>query len=430
MERKKGIPLVAIIIFVVLLVAIVITCTIILRTSGKENNTQNTLSFSENDNQVIEEPKEETGEEIDNEDTINRDEEIQQAYKLAGNGKTFAKYAIYATGGFDTDNNNLDNTTKLQLAMSYVTNSDMDQESATRAIKKETVENYAKDIFETTDNIEYTDFTLYNNDTNFTENYKTMGYVYNEENETYEISENDVDENTPPQITEVVTKAVKYSDKIEIYVKPLFIKTFYSDEIQGMGCEIFGNYDFQNKEYPAENSLIAIAYKDYEEVLKSTYEKDIDKYKFKEVQDNLDLNKISEYKYTFIKTESGYKIKSLEKTKTNEDPVDETPKEMTAQEKQIFNSKFEEYVGESKTGTEAQMIIDEIINSNNTNKEDISKIINVTIDNEKLELEGDKVENLNELITSYKDKIDTGATYSIKANYKSGLITTITLTQQ
>ena len=101
MERRKGIPLVAIIIFIALLVAIVITCTIILRTSGNENsnNNQNTASLQEtNNNTTAEEPTEEEGEEIDNEDMINSDTEIQEAYKLAGNGKTFAKYAIYATG--------------------------------------------------------------------------------------------------------------------------------------------------------------------------------------------------------------------------------------------------------------------------------------------------------------------------------------------
>lgn len=430
MERRKGIPLVAIIIFIALLVAIVITCTIILRTSGNENsnNNQNTASLQEtNNNTTAEEPTEEEGEEIDNEDMINSDTEIQEAYKLAGNGKTFAKYAIYATGGFNTDDNNLKNETKLQLAMAQVTNSDMDAESTTRAVKREKVQEYAEKIFENTDDIEYTDFSLYDSDTNFTSIYKTIGYVYNEENDTYEVRENEVEENTPSQVTELVTRAVKYSDKIEIYVKPLFIRTFYSNEVQGMGCEIFGNYNFQTKEYPQEDSLIAIAYTDYEGVLQSTYEKDIDRYKYKEVSENIDLNKINEYMYTFVKVDGQYKLKSFEKitTEAPETNVSEETTEMTDEEKQSFNAKFEEYVGENKTGTEAQMLVDEIINSNETNT---NHTINLTLDNEKAELEDEDIAQLNELIRTYRDRINTGATYSIKANYRGGLITTITIT--
>ena len=38
MERRRGIPLVALVIFVALLVAIILTCTIILGANKKDNN--------------------------------------------------------------------------------------------------------------------------------------------------------------------------------------------------------------------------------------------------------------------------------------------------------------------------------------------------------------------------------------------------------
>ena len=59
--------------------------------------------------------------------------------------------------------------------MAQVTNSDMDAESTTRAVKREKVQEYAEKIFENTDDIEYTDFSLYDSDTNFTNISETIG---------------------------------------------------------------------------------------------------------------------------------------------------------------------------------------------------------------------------------------------------------------
>lgn len=326
MERKKGIPLVALVIFIALLVAIILTCVIILGTN-KKNGSENKgpESPSNTTNQTEEtpvEPVEDKGEIIEDEDVLNQDEQIQEAYKLVGNKKTFAKYAIYSSGGFNTEKENLKNDLKLQLAMAQVTSSDMDKSSTAKAVSKEKVEEYAKKIFENSENIEYKDFSLYGSDTNFTEAYKTIGYIYNPDKETYEFKENDVTENAPSEITEVITKAIKYNKKIEIYVKPLFVQTFYSDQIQGMGCEIYADYNFQSKEYL--ESFIAIAYSDYEDILRTEYNKDLDGYKYSEVSSNIDLNKIKEYKYTFIKTDDGYKLKSFEEAdvKSNEPEED------------------------------------------------------------------------------------------------------------
>lgn len=433
MERRRGIPLVALVIFVALLIAIILTCVIILGANKKNNgNDKKQASVPTPSNEVVNSPEpveDEKGTIIENEDVMNADSDIQDAYKLTGNGKTFAKYAIYSSGGFDTEKNNLKNDLKLQLAMAQVTNSDMDKTSTTKSIPKEKVEEYANKVFSETEKIDYKDFSLYESDTNFTEKYKTIGYVYNQDKDAYEIQENDITEDTPSEITEVITKAVKYSDKIEIYVKPLFIRTFYSSEIDGMGCEIFGDYNFQSKEY--ENSFIPIAYSQYDEILRSEYNKDLDKYKYSEISGNIDLNQVKEYKYTIIKEDADYKLKSFEETKqdnTSSENDNETS-QMSEQERETFNSNIKAFVGESKKSSEVKMLIDTIISQNESYKDDTEKIIEVTIDNQKAELKNDDVEKLNENIEKLKDSIDQDSEYTIKAVYTAGRITSVTITK-
>ena len=116
MKRKKGIPLVALVIFIALLVAIILTCVIILGSNKNNKSDEPLISNSPNSGQEENEPSvdDEVGEEITSEDLINSDNDIKDAYKLAGNKKTFAKYAVYASGGFDQDNDNIRNELKLQ----------------------------------------------------------------------------------------------------------------------------------------------------------------------------------------------------------------------------------------------------------------------------------------------------------------------------
>lgn len=318
MERRRGIPLVALVIFVALLVAIILTCTIILGANKNDKPQQTGNETTTNKTNETATPSEEPKEEnvtLETEDQINSSSDVRETYKLAGNGKTFAKYAIYSSGGFDVTKNNLSNNLKLKIAMAQVTNSDMDKESTTKSVSKSKVEAYANEIFSSTDDIEYKDFTLYSSDTNFTEEYKTIGYIYDADKDTYALQENEIEEDTPSQITEVVTKAVKEDGKLEIYVKPIFVRTFYSTEVNGMGCELFADYDFQEKEY--KDSFIAIAYSDYNDILKSEYNKDVDGYKYSELNnvEKIDLNKCKDYKYTFVKENGAYKLQSFEEVK-------------------------------------------------------------------------------------------------------------------
>lgn len=136
MERRKGIPLVALVIFIALLVAIILTCVIILgsnKPSKPVTTNQQASQIQEPEPQEIEEKIED---ELTDESIINSDSDVQDAYKLIGNNKTYAKYAIYNSSGFDIDEENISNDLKLQLAMSQVTNSDMDAQSSKKLFQK------------------------------------------------------------------------------------------------------------------------------------------------------------------------------------------------------------------------------------------------------------------------------------------------------
>lgn len=421
MKRKKGIPLVALVIFIALLVAIILTCVIILGTNKDkvpakpEEQAANQTTDDTNTTKA-----DEKGEEITSEDLINSDADIAGAYKLAGNKKTFAKYAIYATGGFDKDNENIKNELKLILAMAQVTNSDMNKESSTKSVSKDKVQEYADNIFEDS-TLEYKDFSLYDSDTNFTDEYKTIGYTYNKTTANYEVQENDVEEDTPPEVTEVITKAVKYSDKIEIYVKPIFIQPFFSDEINANGCQLLSNYDFQMKEFPEDAGLKAFSYSDYENALRTTANQDIDGYIYSAISKYVDLNQIKDYKYTFNKVDDEFKLKSFEKIEDKNANVTEEPNtEMTEQEKSKYNADIESYVGSEKSSSDVNELIETVIKLNQENSE--KTVLSVKLDDTQADGKDE------DTVRSLEEKLDDTKTYTVKATYKARLITTITIT--
>lgn len=421
MKRKKGIPLVALVIFIALLVAIILTCVIILGTNKDkvpakpEEQAANPTTDDTNTTKA-----DEKGEEITSEDLINSDADIAGAYKLAGNKKTFAKYAIYATGGFDKDNENIKNELKLILAMAQVTNSDMNKESSTKSVSKDKVQEYADNIFEDS-TLEYKDFSLYDSDTNFTDEYKTIGYTYNKTTANYEVQENDVEEDTPPEVTEVITKAVKYSDKIEIYVKPIFIQPFFSDEINANGCQLLSNYDFQMKEFPEDAGLKAFSYSDYENALRTTANQDIDGYVYSAISKYVDLNQIKDYKYTFNKVDDEFKLKSFEKIEDKNANVTEEPNtEMTEQEKSKYNADIESYVGSEKSSSDVNELIETVIKLNQENSE--KTVLSVKLDDTQADGKDE------DTVRSLEEKLDNTKTYTVKATYKARLITTITIT--
>lgn len=420
MKRKKGIPLVALIIFIALLVAIILTCVIILGTNKDKINTQpENMATNQTPEETNTTKVDEKGEEITSEDLINSDQDIASAYKLAGNKKNFAKYAIYESGGFDKDNENIKNELKLILAMAQVTNSDMNKESSTKSVSKDKVQEYADKIFEDS-NIEFKDFSLYDSDTNFTDKYKTIGYTYNKTTANYEVQENDVEEDTPPEVTEVITKAVKYSDKIEIYVKPIFIQPFFSEEINANGCQLLSDYDFQMKEFPEDAGLKAFSYSDYENALRTTANQDIDGYVYNSISKYVDLNQIQDYKYTFTKVDGEFKLKAFEKIENkNANNTDDKNTEMTEQEKSKYNAEIESFVGSEQSASDVKKLLETIIKLNSENAE--KNVISIKLDaDEEDGKDGEAVQSLEE-------KIDETKTYNVKATYKSRLITTVTI---
>ena len=304
--------------------------------------------------------------------------------------------------------------------MAQVTNSDTNKESSTKSVSKDKVQEYADNIFEDS-TLEYKDFSLYDSDTNFTDEYKTIGYTYNKTTANYEVQENDVEEDTPPEVTEVITKAVKYSDKIEIYVKPIFIQPFFSDEINAKGCQLLSNYDFQMKEFPEDAGLKAFSYSDYENALRTTANQDIDGYIYSAISKYVDLNQIQDYKYTFTKVDDEFKLKSFEKIEDKNANVPEEPStEMTEQEKSKYNADIEAYVGSEKSASDINELIETVIKLNQENSE--KTVLSVKLDDTQADGKDE------DTVRSLEEKIDDTKTYTVKATYKARLITTVTIT--
>lgn len=431
MERRKGIPLVALVIFIALLVAIILTCIIILGSNKSSKPAVKKQQVASQPEQPPEEIEEKIEEELTDEDIINNDQDVQTAYKLTGNNKAFAKYAIYSSTGFNSEEDNISNEIKLQLAMAQVTNSDMDAQSSKKAVSKEVIDEYIETIFGDSSDIEYKDFSLYNSDINFTEQYKTIGYMYKKDSSNYEVNENDIIEEEPSEIPEVITKVVKYNTKMEIYVKPLFIETIYDADENRYLRGLYTDYNFSAKQFPIDKSIMTITNDDYKNVVKSNYKQDIDGLNYKEVNQNIDLNQLTEYKYTLIKVDDGYNLQSFEQNTKNKKKEDkDNDKEMTEQEKAIFNGQFDAYTGNGKSAEDAKTVLSAVISSNEANSDKKDLIVTVKIGDEEAALEDDDVDALNEKIEELKSEIDSSKEYYIKETYKSGIIISITITEE
>ncbi len=431
MERRKGIPLVALVIFIALLVAIILTCIIILGSNKSSKPAVKKQQVASQPEQPPEEIEEKIEEELTDEDIINNDQDVQTAYKLTGNNKAFAKYAIYSSTGFNSEEDNISNEIKLQLAMAQVTNSDMDAQSSKKAVSKEVIDEYIETIFGDSSDIEYKDFSLYNSDINFTEQYKTIGYMYKKDSSNYEVNENDIIEEEPSEIPEVITKVVKYNTKMEIFVKPLFIETIYDADENRYLRGLYTDYNFSAKQFPIDKSIMTITNDDYKNVVKSNYKQDIDGLNYKEVNQNIDLNQLTEYKYTLIKVDDGYNLQSFEQNTKNKKKEDkDNDKEMTEQEKAIFNGQFDAYTGNGKSAEDAKTVLSAVISSNEANSDKKDLIVTVKIGDEEAALEDDDVDALNEKIEELESEIDSSKEYYIKETYKSGIIISITITEE
>ena len=124
--------------------------------------------------------------------------------------------------------------------------------------------------------------------------------------------------------------------------------------------------------------------------------------------------------------------------------------QMGNQEKDMYNATVKKYVGDNKRGSDAKIMIEEIITQNNQNVGESGKFISinaVSVDGfDSTELNNNcKAANVYEQSTSNNDqaavntasnnmrelkkKISSGKTYSIKEEYKDGIIYKVTITQ-
>ena len=447
MERKRGIPLVALIIFIALLVAVILTCVIIFSTH--KNNGQSTpVDVAQTEEPTVTEEPEEEDKLIasyEDEKDLNNDVDVQNAYKTVGNNKTFAKYEMYQTGGFDTEKDQLSNDFKLILAFSQITNEDMNKDSGTKSISVDTIEKYAQKIFEESDDINYTDVNLYHGDPNYTEQYKISGYVYDEEANLYKVKEEDVTEEKPSLITEVMTRADVYTNKVEIYVRPIYINSFYydsdEDNIHDYISSIYYTYNYQTQEY-GKHAFMSL-YSDFEQQTMSSMVKDLDGYSYNSISnvDVLDFNQLEEYKYTLVKKDGDYKIKSFERLTEDPEPVEITS--LDADQKKAFNEEIEGYIDGNGIGTKAsdvKALLNNIISLNENYVDNAKNVVGVNMKTSdetfgKTVSESDKVdaayvEELNGKLQEALDNINNDSTYTVKPIYKNNLILNVNITEE
>lgn len=448
MERRKGIPLVALIIFIALLVAIIITCVIIL-SANRNNHKPEPVNYVPIDEPVAsEEPEPEEDKLIatlEDEQELNEDVDVQNAFKTVGNNKTFAKYEIYQTGGFDTSKSPLSNEFKLILAFSQVTNEDIDKNSSTKSVPRDVIEKYAQKIFEESDDINYEDIQLYHQDPNYVEDYKVSGYVYDQETDQYKVREEDVTEEKPPLITEVITKAEKYNNKIELYVRPIYIDSFFydsdEDDIHDFISSVYYSYNYQTQEY--DRHAFMSLYSDFENQVMSAMVRDLDGYAYRSITtiDVMDFNLLDEYKYTLVKKDGDYKIKSFEKVKEEEAPPEIT--ELDSEQKAAFNDEIESYIegnGNGTSSSEVKELLENVISLNENFKDNAKNVVGIKLKdgNEsvgKSVSDGDTVnaeyvEELNAQIQEVIDKLDSSSTYTVKPQYKNSIILNVNITKE
>lgn len=324
MEQKKaGIPLVALIIFFALIVGIIITCLIILSTRKPSDNggqlkltSDNTTTNDEQNavvNNIEEKPgtTEETGTEVSLTEAS-----VINAYALAGNRDTSAKFAIYQNGDFNLSSAN--EVLKLKLAFAQLSADEL----ASGTIPKAKVEEKLTKVFGTAEGVKMQTVVLFS-DYNYKTNYKIVSFDYNEQTQAFSVNKQSIDISDPSLVTEVVNKAISYPSKLEIYVTPMFIQTtdYTNEGATTKAYSLYSGYDFANQTF--NDLLIAVKKEDYYNALVSGDTLDIDKFNYKNLssniaknrKDSLDIKTLQQYKYTFTKNNEQYTLTSFEKVK-------------------------------------------------------------------------------------------------------------------
>lgn len=257
MEEKKYIKIsfsTAICIAIIIILMICIVClglyTYKLKNSGDEKNnnveeqlTQNILYIDENknltENQIVD-----IGEEIN----INNNMVKKLIDKI--NFNTYAKASIYKFGDFDVDT--IPNDLVLRLGWdkidssnknTYVDEANQDiKETLTSELMKKSIANifgnkvkYMNDTFRKVDVAEFYNYQGYTDEEHAFINYN---------NNLYTASMYQGGGLTESFIYEEVQKALKYDEKIEIYVKTMFIKP-----LENLNYIIYKNFNFDTNNF-------------------------------------------------------------------------------------------------------------------------------------------------------------------------------------
>ncbi|MCI8965528.1 MAG: hypothetical protein HFJ43_04170 [Clostridia bacterium] len=321
MEQKKaGIPLVALIIFFALIIGIILTCLIILSTRkssdkggqiklSSDTNTTNEENAVVNNIEEPPAPVEEKGTEISLTEA-----NVINAYKLAGNRETSAKFAIYQNGDFNLSSAN--EVLKLKMAFAQLT----PEELASGTIPKAKIEEKLVKVFGTSEGVNMQTVVLFS-DYNYKTNYNIVSFDYNEQAQSFSVNKQSIENTDPSLVTEVVNKAISYPSKLEIYVTPMFIQTtdYTNEGASTKAYSLYSGYDFANQTF--NDLLIAVKKEDYYNALISGDTLDIDKFNYENLssniqknrQDNLDIKTLQQYKYTFTKNNEDYVLSSFEK---------------------------------------------------------------------------------------------------------------------
>ena len=109
--------------------------------------------------------------------------------------------------------------------------------------------------------------------------------------------------------------------------------------------------------------------------------------------------------------------------------IDESILKMTAQEKDVFNGDFTRYVGEKVTGTNVRALLQNVISSNNANKDISGKLVSVKGDLGNITpVEGDPKAND---ISNARTKVNTGKFYTVTVEYnaETGLVEAVNISE-
>lgn len=157
---------------------------------------------------------------------------------------------IYKQGNFNRET--IPNDLILRLAFeswTYEREFKSNEPGTIEKISKEEMKNYITELFGK--NIKYNDVSFLNITVPTFDSYtEFLGEVYfQEQNDEYSAEWQAVGGGDKNFIHQQVEKVLKYDDKLDVYVKTVFVKVGWLDEKDDFKYEIYKNYDFRQDEF-------------------------------------------------------------------------------------------------------------------------------------------------------------------------------------